>query len=76
MFTTAKQFVKEVDEIKTIAKREILSEGFNNLSEEQFSLMQKMFKLLDTSEEMLLKQAEMMDGMNKKLDKILSIAEA
>ena len=72
MVETAKKFIEEVEELKNDV---IVKNGLNAFEEmdtDEFVMIQKLFKLLTTSEELIMKQAEMLTSMNNKLDKLLS----
>ncbi len=72
MVETTKKFIEEVEELKNDV---IVKNGLNAFEEmdtDEFVMIQKLFKLLTTSEELMMKQAEMLTSMNNKLDKLLS----
>lgn len=72
----AESFVKQVTELrKEIVKASIESEVFDHMSGKEFELMNKTFKLLDTSLELTVKQAMTIEEMNKKLDTLLTRTE-
>lgn len=72
MVETTKKLIEEVEELKNDV---IVKNGLNAFEEmdtDEFVMIQKLFKLLTTSEELMMKQAEMLTSMNNKLDKLLS----
>ena len=64
------QMIEEVNEIKDLCTRQIASE-MEYMEDEVFVLYQKMIKLMNTSMEVMKEQAEVIESMNKKLDKLL-----
>ena len=72
MVETTKKFIEEVEELKNdvIVKNSL--NAFEEMGTDEFVMIQKLFKLLTTSEELMMKQAEMLTSMNNKLDKLLS----
>ena len=68
MTEVTKKFIDEVNEFK---KEFIVMVADSGVEAEELAIFAKMFKLFNTSMELLMEQAEMMDGMNEKLDKLL-----
>ena len=68
MTEVTKKFIDEVNEFKKEFVAMIADSG---MEAEELVIFAKTFKLLNTSMDLLMEQAEMMDGMNKKLDKLL-----
>ena len=64
------QMIEEVNEIKDLCMRQIASE-IEYMEDEVFVLYQKMIKLINTSMEVMKEQAEVIESMNEKLDKLL-----
>lgn len=75
MLETSKKFVEEVNELKDLCMGQIGNqEMLMNLDGDSLKLIQISMKLIDTSNELILKQAELMNKikyMEMKLDKIL-----
>ena len=69
MVNTVNELFKEVDEMMDICTKEMIT--FEMMDEKTFSMMKSMFKLLDISKKLALKQATMMEEQNKKLDMLL-----
>ena len=72
MVNTVNELFKEVDEMMDICTKEMItSDMIEMMDEKTFSMMKSMFKLLDISKKLALKQATMMEEQNKKLDMLL-----
>lgn len=65
------QVINGVKEIKEWMFHEFGSEMLNDMDEQQFMLMRKLFMITDLSLELVEEQAVVMDEMNKKLDRLL-----
>ena len=72
MVETTKKFIEEVEELKNDVIVKTALNTFEEIDGDEFIMIQKLFKLLTTSEELMMKQAEMLTSMNNKLDKLLS----
>lgn len=71
---TADKCTKEIKELKNICMKAMANESvFMSMGELELSLVQACFRLIDTSTELIEEQADMMEIMNKKLDKLLEI---
>ena len=79
MKKTAEQFINEVKELENDLVKMICSQvSVDNISDidaDEIRMVQKSFKIMNTSCDLLLKQAEMMDNMNAKLDKMIKKLE-
>lgn len=64
------QLIEEVKEVKDLYLKQIGS-GIVYMDDDTIALYQKSFKLLDTSMEVLIEEAEIIESINKKLDKLL-----
>ena len=64
------QLIEEVKEVKDLCLKQIGS-GIVYMDDDTIALYQKSFKLLDTSMEVLREEAEIIESINKKLDKLL-----
>ena len=72
MVNTVNELFKEVDAMMDIYTKEIFtSDMIEMMDEKTLSAMKSMFKLLDISKKLALKQATMMEEQNKKLDMLL-----
>lgn len=73
MKKTVESYIKEVNELKDFGMKKIMEEvDITLVDTDEFELAKRTLKLLDTSCDLLLEQAEMMDSMNEKLDKLLA----
>lgn len=73
MKETAGKLVKEMNELKELCMKTMFdSDALKYADEKSIVLYVKMFNLLGTSNDYLTKQAETIDEMNHKLDKLLS----
>ena len=75
MVETTKKLIEEVEELKNDVIVKNALNTFEEMDRDEFVMIQKLFKLLTTSEELMMKQAEMLTSMNNKLDKLLSNEE-
>ena len=64
------QLIEEVKEVMDLCLKQIGS-GIVYMDDDTIALYQKSFKLLDTSMEVLREEAEIIESINKKLDKLL-----
>lgn len=69
MLETTNKFVDEVNELKKEFLKEI-AEDILTMDANSINLMKKCFGLFDTSIELCKKQAELIDSMNHKLNKL------
>ena len=75
MLNVTKRWTKETTEWVDFVMSESFDPNlFKDMDARQFNLFKKTYSLLMTSIEMCEKQAETIDEMNKKLDKLVSIA--
>lgn len=70
------QLVKEVNELKDSYIGMINSDVIEFMDEGTFTMVKNSLKLLTTSMEVMQEQAEIIESINKKLDKLLRIAES
>lgn len=76
MLETTKKFVDEINEMKTLAIKSTFDEDMvKNMNEKDLEAMQLTLKIIDTMSELLIKEAEMMEETNKKLDIVLKKLE-
>lgn len=71
MYDMTREFVDEVDDVMSIAMKNINLDMIANLSPEELLFWQKTMGLLNKSKKMLIVQAGMLDDINRKLDKLL-----
>ena len=71
MYDMTREFVDEVDDVMSIVMKNINLDVIANLSPEELLFWQKTMSLLNKSKKMLIVQAEMLDDINRKLDKLL-----
>jgi hypothetical protein len=70
--------MKLIDEIEELKKGFIAKTGADMLEEvdeSQFMMIKKLFNVLKLSEDVMKSQAEILENMDKKLDKLLSKIE-
>lgn len=79
MKQTAEQFINEVKELENDLVKMICSQvnvdAIESIDVDEIRMVQKSLKLMNTSCDLLLKQAEMMDNMNEKLNTMLKKIE-
>lgn len=67
------QYIKEVNELKDFAMKKIMEDvDIRYVETEEFEAAKKTLQLFDSSCDLLRKQAEVIDSMNVKLDRILA----
>lgn len=72
MLNTSKDLVNEINEMKSDYMEQFAtSEMFDYMDEEVFALLKRSFKIMDLSGELIVKQAELMDQMNKNIELLL-----
>lgn len=71
MFEIAKQYVEEVKEVEKKMFGMMGGEDIQDMDIESFKLLQSLLKLIDTTNEMQMQSAILMDEMNEKLNKLL-----
>lgn len=69
------QLIKEVNEVKDLCLKQIGSQ-IEYIDDNGFVLYQKMFKLLNTSMEVIEEQSAVIESIDKKLDKLLARKES
>ena len=73
---TADKCTKEIKELKSICMKVMTDESvFMSMGELELAMMQSCFRLIDASVELMEEQADMMEIMNKKLDRLLENKE-
>lgn len=75
MLEMTKKMIEEVEEIMDYCIKQIGFKDLTMMGKEDFEFMQKCIHLMETSKELAVKQAEMMDEQNRKLDLILEKME-
>ena len=70
------QFIEEVNELKDSYMKMFGSNMFEYVDEDTFAMVKKMFKLMNTSMEVIKEQAEVIEVIDKKLDKLRSRKES
>lgn len=67
---------KEIKELKSNFAKAMMGESvFMSMDPTTLTMMQSCFRLLDTSADLMTEQAEMMELINRKLDRILDNQE-
>lgn len=76
MTDTVREMKESVDKIVGVCKQKIAEEMFeDDMDIEFYGVMRDMFKMLDLSMTLMQQQAEAIQEMNDKLDKLLEKAE-
>lgn len=76
MREVTEQLINEVDEFMKMCMEKAMEDiDITDINVEEFVAMQKAMKLMETSKELALKQAIMMDEMDRKLDMLLAKIE-
>ena len=70
------QLIEEVNELKDSFMTMIGSEMLESMDESEFVMFKKMFNLMNTSMEVVKEQAEVIESINEKLDKLLARKES
>ena len=76
MLETTKRVIEEMDELIGMAMSEMdVMEQIKNMNPDSLKAYQLSIKLIDSSKDLMVKQAEMIEEQDKKLDKILKLLE-
>lgn len=76
MLETTKKLVDAVNELKKLAIAETFDEDMiKNMTDKDLAAMQSTLKLFDAASELLIKEAEIMESMNRKLNIVLEKLE-
>lgn len=70
-----KLLVEEMKEFMTECYREMGAETIFEMDSEEFNLVKLAVKLINSSTELVLEQARMLDGIDGKLDRLLNKRE-
>lgn len=70
MKATSEKLVNATNELKDFLIEVKMSESLAYMSEEEFKLMKLSLKLVDAANEHIIKNAEYMESIDKKLDRI------
>lgn len=70
MKATSEKLVNATNELKDFLIEVKMSESLAYMSEEEFKLMKLSLKLVDAANEHMIKNAEYMESIDKKLDRI------
>lgn len=65
------QLIEETNELKDLCFKQIYSDILEDMDDENLVLYTKMFKLLNTSMEVVKEQAKVIESINNKLDELL-----
>lgn len=72
MLETTKEFIEETNEIMDVMKKMMYEEDvLEDMDENTLKIYQISMKMVETSNKLLVEQAEIMESMNEKLDKLL-----
>ena len=76
MVETTQNMVDEAKELeKELIKYMADNETFDELDSDELNLLSKMKAVVDTSMKVMLKQAELLEEQNKKINKILELVK-
>ena len=76
MVKTTQNMVDETKELeKELIKYMADNETFDELDSDELNLLSKMKAVVDTSMKVMLKQAELLEEQNKKINKILELVK-
>ena len=76
MVKTTQNMVDEAKELeKELIKYMADNETFDELDSDELNLLSKMKAVVDTSMKVMLKQAELLEEQNKKINKILELVK-
>lgn len=76
MVKTTQKMIDETKELeKELIKYMADNETFDELDSDELNLLSKMKAMVDTSMKVMLKQAELLEEQNKKIDKILELVK-
>ena len=70
------QLIEEVNELKGSYIKMFGPDMFEYMNEDTFEMVKKMFNLMNTSMEVIKEQAEVIEVIDKKLDKLLERKES
>ena len=70
--TKTNEIIKEVNEMKDIFMKSLSLDMLEDMDEDGFIAMKKCFKLMNLSMELAVEQAQVMDEINAKLDKLVA----
>lgn len=68
-----KEIVNEIDEVMMLCMKHVSISTLGSMDVDDLVMMQKCMSLLERSKELAVEQAEMIDSMDEKIDKILMI---
>ena len=76
MVKTTQKMIDEAKELeKELIKYMADNETFDELDSDELNLLSKMKAVVDTSMKVMLKQAELLEEQNKKINKILELVK-
>lgn len=62
---------EEINELKVDISKQLGFDNLINMSAEEFEMCKKIFSILDTSQGLMIRQAETISDINRKLDMLL-----
>ena len=71
MTQTTERLVEEINNLKTLCIEEALKYNIEGVDEQGLKAMQSSLKVINLTNQLMIEQAEMMEAMNRKLDKLL-----
>ena len=71
MKQTTRKLVDELNTLKALCIEEILSKDIGDVDERGIKAMKSTLRVINLTNDLMMEQAEMMEDMNKKLDKLL-----
>lgn len=69
---TANELVEELNNLKTLIAIEIANQDIEYIDERGFKALQSSIKVINLSNKLMIEQAETLDKINSKLDKLLN----
>ena len=76
MVKTTQKMIDETKELeKELIKYMADNEAFDDLDDDELNLLSKMKAMVDTSMKVMLKQAELLEEQNEKINKILELVK-
>lgn len=73
MLKTTKKLIEQLEEVKKMAFAQFGIEDVLDLDDESFKMAKVTMEMYDTALELSLKQAEVIDALDKKTDELLEI---
>lgn len=65
------KLVADIDEMMTIAKRDMDFDSLKDMNGNEFELMKAAYRMIDEAKDLAVEQAKVLDEINQKLDRLL-----